>query len=58
MKQTARIISMLALAATILPSLLFFADRISLAQAKTWMLIAMVVWYVSAPLWMQIKPSE
>jgi len=49
---------MLALGATILPSLLFFADRISLAQAKTWMLIAMVVWYVSTPWWMQVKPTE
>ena len=58
MKKTARIVSMLALAASILPSFLFFVDRISLADAKTWMLIAMVVWYLSTPLWMQIKPTE
>ena len=58
MKRLARVISMLALIATILPSLLFFADRISLADAKWWMLIAMIVWYVSTPVWMQIKPTE
>lgn len=58
MKMTARVVSALALAATILPSLLFFAGRLSLAQTKTWMLIAMVMWYLSAPLWMHIKPSE
>ena len=58
MKMTARVVSMLALAVTILPSLLFFADRLSLAETKGWMLGAMVVWYLSAPLWMQIKPTE
>ena len=58
MKKTARIVSMLALAATVLPSLLFFTDRISLAETKTWMLVAMAGWYVSAPFWMRIKPTE
>jgi len=49
---------MLALAVTILPPLLFFADRLSLAETKGWMLAAMLLWYLSAPLWMQIKPTE
>jgi hypothetical protein len=57
MKKTARVVAMLALAVTILPPLLFFADRLSLADTKGWMLGAMVVWYLSAPLWIQIKPT-
>jgi len=58
MKGTARVISMLALAATILPSLLFFTGSLSLPSTKAWMLIATAVWYLSAPLWMQVKPTE
>ena len=58
MKKTAKVVSMLALIATILPSLLFFADRISLPEAKAWMLVSAIVWYVSAPLWMKIKATE
>jgi len=58
MKKTARVIAMLALVATILPALLHFTDRLALSEAKTWMLIAMVVWYLCAPLWMKIKPTE
>ena len=58
MKRTARVISMLALAATILPSFLFFTDILSLSATKAWMLIATAVWYLSTPLWMQVKPTE
>jgi hypothetical protein len=58
MKMTARIVSMLALAVTITPPFLFFAGRLSLAETKGWMLAAMVLWYLSTPLWMKIKPTE
>lgn len=58
MKKIVLVLSMLALAATILPALLFFADRMSLADTKTWMTVAMAAWYVSAPFWMKIKPTE
>jgi hypothetical protein len=58
MKKTARIIAMMALVATILPALLYFTDRLTLADAKVWLLIAMVVWYLCAPLWMKLKPAE
>jgi hypothetical protein len=58
MKQIARIISMIALVATILPALLFFFDVITHAEVKRWMLVAMAAWYASAPLWMKIKPTE
>jgi hypothetical protein len=49
---------MLALAVTVLPPFMFFADRLSLAETKGWMLGAMVVWFLSTPLWMHIKPTE
>jgi hypothetical protein len=53
MKKIAQVVSALALLTTILPSLLFFADRISQAQAKSWMLASALAWFVSAPLWME-----
>ena len=58
MKKLAQTVSMLALAMTILPALLFFVDRLSLPRAKTWMLVSAVAWYVSAPLWMKIKATD
>ena len=58
MKKLAKITSMLALLATIVPPLMFFADRLSLAGTKAWMTGAMLLWYVSTPFWMQIKPTE
>ena len=58
MKRAAQIVSALALAATILAPLLFYAGRLSLSETKTWMLISTLVWYASAPLWMRIKPTE
>jgi len=52
MRAVARVVSWLALAATIAPPLLFFADRMDLAQMKLWMLAATIVWYVATPIWM------
>ena len=58
MKRAAQIISYLALVATLLPAVLFFADRIGLPLAKAWMLIAALVWFVTAPLWMEHKATD
>jgi hypothetical protein len=58
MKKLAQLVSVLALLATILPPLLFFADQLSLAGTKAWMAGAMLLWYLSTPFWMQIKPTE
>lgn len=52
MKTTARVVSFLALAGTIMPAILFVADGITLDQTKLWMLVATVVWFASAPVWM------
>ncbi|MBZ5496100.1 MAG: hypothetical protein LAP85_06825 [Acidobacteriia bacterium] len=58
MKKLCQFVSVLALVTTILPPVLFFADRFSLSQTKTWMLVSAAAWYLSAPLWMQIKPNQ
>jgi hypothetical protein len=52
MTAAARIVSLLALAATIAPALLFFNGRATLEEVKLWMLLATVVWFLTAPLWM------
>lgn len=38
-----------------MPALLFFADRIDLAQVKFWMLVWTVAWFVATPIWMERK---
>jgi len=55
MRTLARIISILSLAGTIMPALLFFAGRIDLTQVKFWMLIWTVAWFVATPIWMDRK---
>jgi hypothetical protein len=52
MKNAARVVSLVALVATILPPLLFFADVIGLEAMKTWMLAATIAWFAAAPVWM------
>jgi hypothetical protein len=58
MKRIALLISCLALAATLLPAVLFFAGKLELPAAKLWMLIAAVVWFVATPLWMEHKATD
>lgn len=55
MKRVAQILSWIALVGTIGPAILFFADRVDLPQAQNWMLIATVLWFVTAPIWMEQK---
>ena len=47
-----QIVSWIALAGTILPSVLFLAGRITLDESKWWLLAATIVWFVVTPLWM------
>ncbi len=58
MKRTAQIISGLALAATLLPAVLFFADKLELPAAQLWMLAAALVWFIATPLWMEHKATD
>ena len=58
MKRIAQLISGLALAATLLPAVLFFAGELELPAAKIWMLVAAVAWFVATPLWMEHKATD
>jgi hypothetical protein len=53
----ARIGSWLALAATIVPPVLFFYDRMTLDQTKLWMLVATIVWFATAPICERPRPE-
>ena len=50
------IISVLSLIALMLPSILFLAGSMGLDTAKWIMLIATVVWFAGASLWMGKEP--
>jgi hypothetical protein len=58
MKRFAQSCSFVALGATVLPAVLFFADSLSLAQAQLWMVLATGLWFVTAPLWMEHKATD
>jgi hypothetical protein len=48
----ARFVSLVALAGTILPPVLFFGGHMDLAATKLWMLVATIAWFAATPLWM------
>ncbi len=52
MRSILQIISLLALIALTLPSVLFLAGRLELNMVKWIMLLATVVWFVAATPWM------
>jgi hypothetical protein len=52
MRTIMQVISWLALAGTILPSILFYTGHIELAGLKTTMLVATVLWFAAASMWM------
>ena len=52
MRSILQIISLLALIALTLPSVLFLAGRLALDMVKWLMLLATIVWFVTAALWM------
>ena len=52
MKTAARLVSLAALAGTIVPPVLFFTGHMDLDAMKLWMLVATVAWFVATPVWM------
>ncbi len=52
MKLLVKSISYVGLGLTLIPSLLVFTENISLDSGKMLMLIGTVVWFLSAPRWM------
>ena len=58
MKHLAQILSLLALAGTLLPPVLFFADKLTLVQTQFWLLLAALLWFATAPIWMEHKVGD
>jgi hypothetical protein len=52
MRRVLQIVSWIACAATILPSLMYLVNKLDLAQVKWLMLLATIVWFIATPLWM------
>ena len=52
MKSTLKIISLVGLALTLIPSILVFTGSIDLDSGKILMFIGTLVWFVSAPSYM------
>jgi hypothetical protein len=48
----ARLVSLAALAGTIVPPVLFFYGHMDLDATKQWMLVATIAWFVATPIWM------
>jgi hypothetical protein len=46
-------VSALALAATIVPPLLYVRGGLDLDAMKLWMTLAAVAWFVATPMWMK-----
>jgi hypothetical protein len=57
-KRIAQCLSAVALAGTILPPCLFFADRLSLGATQGIMLAATILWFLATPFWMEHKATE
>jgi hypothetical protein len=53
-----RLVSLVALAATLVPSLLCFAGTIELDTVKTSALVGTLVWFAATPLWMGRDSSD
>lgn len=51
--QVAKVLGLLALAGTIVPPVLFLTKHLALEPMKTIMLVAMIAWFGTAPLWMK-----
>ncbi len=52
MQTPAKLVSLIALAATIIPSVLYFNGAIEHNFVKTVVLIGTIVWFIATPLWM------
>ncbi|MDI6448062.1 hypothetical protein [Anaerobaca lacustris] len=52
MRSILKVVSLLSLVALILPSILFLAGRVDLDKAKWIMLLATIIWFVTATGWM------
>jgi hypothetical protein len=52
MRPILQIISWISLAGSILPSILYLANRITLDRSILWLNVATLVWFIATPMWM------
>jgi len=52
MRRLLQAVSWAALAATLVPPVLYLAGQTSLDAVKSWMLGATIAWFVVTPMWM------
>lgn len=55
MNNITKIVSLVGLAATVVPCLLYFVGAISHDAVKLLALIGTIVWFIATPLWMSRK---
>ncbi len=55
MKTLLKLVSLVGLLATIVPSFLVFADIITLDANKLLMMLGTLLWFISVPFWMNKK---
>jgi len=58
MKSTAKVVSLVALAVTVLPSLLYFFGVLGLEPMKWTALAGTIAWFIATPMWMGRKQSD
>jgi uncharacterized membrane protein YhaH (DUF805 family) len=58
MRSILKVVSLLSLVALILPSILFLAGRVDLDKAKWIMVLATIIWFVTATGWMWKEPTK
>ena len=52
MKTICKMISYVGLIVTVVPSMLVFSGMVELETHKVMMLIGMILWFITAPFWM------
>ncbi|MCK5455490.1 MAG: hypothetical protein KAI45_00095 [Melioribacteraceae bacterium] len=55
MKSLLKLVSLIGLVVTIVPAFLVFTDVITLSNSKVLMMVGTILWFVSAPFWMNKK---
>ncbi len=55
MNTIAKVVSLISLIVTVLPSGLYFVGMIDLGMVKTLTLVGTIGWFISTPLWMGRK---
>ncbi len=58
MKTLLKILSYLALAGTIVPSIMVFMEKMDIDTNKNIMTVSMVLWFITAPFWVNKKAEE